>query len=152
MLNHQRLCCVGGFNPSERYESVGIAIPMIPNIWKNKSHVPVTTNHVLIYTYIYIVTYIYIYIYIYIYLNMHIKVMGFSRVYPQKYPKNISPPRCLPYQPRATWGQAKAHSMTCFAGPVSQGFIDTTWRHNGPVVNSWKCRPTDMYVCMYVCM
>jgi hypothetical protein len=30
---------VGGFNPSEKYESVG---SIIPNMWKNKSHVP---NH-----------------------------------------------------------------------------------------------------------
>ena len=30
---------VGGFNPSEKYESIGI---IIPNVWKNKSHVP---NH-----------------------------------------------------------------------------------------------------------
>jgi len=29
----------GGFNPSEKYESVGI---IVPNTWKNKSHVP---NH-----------------------------------------------------------------------------------------------------------
>jgi len=28
---------VGGFNPSEKYESNGI---IVPNIWKNKSHVP----------------------------------------------------------------------------------------------------------------
>ena len=30
---------IGGFNPSEKYQSVGI---IIPNIWKNESHVP---NH-----------------------------------------------------------------------------------------------------------
>jgi hypothetical protein len=30
---------VGGFNPSEKYQSVGM---MIPNLWENKSHVP---NH-----------------------------------------------------------------------------------------------------------
>ena len=30
---------VGGFNPSEKYESVGM---IIPNIWKNKKNVP---NH-----------------------------------------------------------------------------------------------------------
>jgi hypothetical protein len=28
---------VGGFNPSEKYESVGM---IIPNIWKNTSNVP----------------------------------------------------------------------------------------------------------------
>jgi hypothetical protein len=28
---------IGGFNPSEKYESVGI---IIPNIWTNKRHVP----------------------------------------------------------------------------------------------------------------
>ena len=32
-------CLVGGFNPSEKYESVGM---IIPNIWKNRTHVP---NH-----------------------------------------------------------------------------------------------------------
>jgi len=30
---------VGGFNPSEQYESVGM---IVPNIWKNKKNVP---NH-----------------------------------------------------------------------------------------------------------
>ena len=30
---------IGGFNPSEKYVSVGM---IIPNIWKNKIHVP---NH-----------------------------------------------------------------------------------------------------------
>ena len=30
---------VGGFNPSEKYLSVGM---ILPNIWKNKVHVP---NH-----------------------------------------------------------------------------------------------------------
>jgi len=39
---------VGGFNPSEKYESqLGLLIGMfIPNIWKNKSHVP---NHQPVY-------------------------------------------------------------------------------------------------------
>ena len=32
---------VGGFNPSETYESSGM---IIPKKWENKSHVPVTTN------------------------------------------------------------------------------------------------------------
>ena len=32
---------VGGFNPSEKYQSNGM---IIPNIWENKSQVPVTTN------------------------------------------------------------------------------------------------------------
>ena len=32
---------VGGFNPSKDYQSTGM---IIPNIWKNKRHVPVTTN------------------------------------------------------------------------------------------------------------
>ena len=32
---------VGGFNSSEKYESIGM---IIPNIWKHKFHVPVTTN------------------------------------------------------------------------------------------------------------
>ena len=32
-------CQVGGFNQSEKYQSVGI---ILPNIWKNKIHVP---NH-----------------------------------------------------------------------------------------------------------
>ena len=36
---------VGGFNPSEKYQSVGI---IIPNLWKNKIHVPVTTNRYII--------------------------------------------------------------------------------------------------------
>ena len=36
---HVHLYLVGGFNLSQKYESVGI---IIPNIWKNKSHVP---NH-----------------------------------------------------------------------------------------------------------
>ena len=34
-------CLVGGFNQSEKYQSVGI---ILPNIWKNKIHVP---NHQL---------------------------------------------------------------------------------------------------------
>ena len=31
----------GWFNTSEKYESIGM---IIPNVWENKSHVPVTTN------------------------------------------------------------------------------------------------------------
>ena len=38
---------IGGFNPSEKYESVGI---IIPNIWTNKRHVP---KHQPEYIYIY---------------------------------------------------------------------------------------------------
>ena len=37
---------VGGFNPSEQYSSVGM---IIPNIWKNKIHVP---NQQPVYIYI----------------------------------------------------------------------------------------------------
>ena len=37
---------VGGFNPSEKYESVGM---IIPYIWENESHVPVTTNQFAIF-------------------------------------------------------------------------------------------------------
>ena len=36
-------CLVGGSNPSEKYEFVSWD-DEIPNIWKNESHVPVTTN------------------------------------------------------------------------------------------------------------
>jgi len=36
-------CLVGGLNPSEKYESVGI---MLPNIWKNKKKFQ-TTNQSL---------------------------------------------------------------------------------------------------------
>ena len=35
----QKKTLVGDFNPSEKYESIGM---IIPNIWKNESHVP---NH-----------------------------------------------------------------------------------------------------------
>ena len=34
---------VGGFNPSQKYQSIGM---IIPSIWENKSHVPVTTNQI----------------------------------------------------------------------------------------------------------
>ena len=34
---------VGGFNTPEKYESIGM---IIPNIWENQSHVPVTTNQI----------------------------------------------------------------------------------------------------------
>ena len=37
---------VGGFNPSEKYESVGMIIPYIR---ENESHVPVTTNQFAIF-------------------------------------------------------------------------------------------------------
>ena len=33
---------VGGFNPPEKYESIGMMT--FPTEWKNKSHVPVTTK------------------------------------------------------------------------------------------------------------
>jgi hypothetical protein len=33
---------VGGFNPSEKYESFGVTIP---NIWKNKSHIFIYTPY-----------------------------------------------------------------------------------------------------------
>jgi len=36
-LEGSEISLVGGFNPSEKYYSVGM---IIPNIWKNKSHVP----------------------------------------------------------------------------------------------------------------
>ena len=38
-MNFMNINLVGGFNPSEKYESVGV---IILSIWKNKSHVP---NH-----------------------------------------------------------------------------------------------------------
>jgi hypothetical protein len=38
---HENIYLVGGFNPSEKYEVVSWDDD-IPNIWKNKSHVP---NH-----------------------------------------------------------------------------------------------------------
>ena len=42
---------VGGFNPSEKYESVGI---IIPNMWKNKTCSKPPTRYIYIYTYIYL--------------------------------------------------------------------------------------------------
>jgi hypothetical protein len=38
--NTSNVGLVGGFNPSEKYQSVGM---IVPNIWKTKNHVP-TTN------------------------------------------------------------------------------------------------------------
>jgi hypothetical protein len=38
-------CLVGGLNPSEKYESVGI---MLPNIWKNEKCSKPPTSYVLI--------------------------------------------------------------------------------------------------------
>ena len=40
-VNWERYLLVGGLNPSEKYESISMTIP---KLWKNKSHVPVTTN------------------------------------------------------------------------------------------------------------
>jgi len=40
---------VGGFNPSEKYESVGMMT--FPTEWKNNQNVPVTTNQLLIFHY-----------------------------------------------------------------------------------------------------
>ena len=44
----------GGFNPSEKYWSVGM---ILPNMWKNKQ----VANQQSVYTYIYIYIYTYIY-------------------------------------------------------------------------------------------
>jgi hypothetical protein len=41
VLNIIKLYLVGGFNPSEKYDFVS-SDDDIPNIWKNKNHVP---NH-----------------------------------------------------------------------------------------------------------
>ena len=49
----QRKKLVGGFNPSEKYESNGM---IIPSIWKNKIHVP---NHQPVCIYIYICVCVY---------------------------------------------------------------------------------------------
>ena len=38
---------VGGFNPSEKYEPIGM---IITNIWENKSHVPVATSQLYIFS------------------------------------------------------------------------------------------------------
>jgi hypothetical protein len=71
---------IGGFNPSEKYESVGI---IIPNIWTNKRHVP---KHQPEYIYILskyrknksmiLISYIYIYIIIY-----HISYLNIIQIY-----------------------------------------------------------------------
>ena len=44
---------VGGFNPSEKYESVGI---IIPNMWKNKTCSKPPTRYIYIYIHIHIFT------------------------------------------------------------------------------------------------
>ena len=59
---------VGGFNPSEKYESVGI---IIPNMWKNKKCSKPPTRFIYIYTYIY---------------------RSFSHLPGGKYPERPSPP------------------------------------------------------------
>ena len=53
---------VGGFNPSEKYESFGI---IIPNLWENKKKSKPPTRCVYIYIYVYICLYMHIYIYTY---------------------------------------------------------------------------------------
>ena len=42
-----KLYLVGGFNPSEKYQSVA---DFVPNIWKNKIHVPNHQPNILIIT------------------------------------------------------------------------------------------------------
>ena len=44
MKQKQHIYLVGGFNPSEKYSSVGI---IIPNIWKNQTCSKPATRHIL---------------------------------------------------------------------------------------------------------
>ena len=70
---------VGGFNPSEKYYSVGMRLFTIYGKIKKSSKPP--TSYTYVYIYIYQYKYIYIYIYIYIYQYKYIYIYISINIY-----------------------------------------------------------------------
>ena len=124
IILHVIVYLVGGFNPSEKYSSVGM---MIPNIWENKSHVPVTTNQIHS-----------------VYRNLVAKKRSLH---------HYIPPHRLPLAPLAPLAPAPQWlRMVIWARPLRLENMGGRWDRNQPVLNIQICKYTKIIWCIYVCI